>query len=143
MAEETEVGVLRGHFLPQQDEVVDVVLTDLVKVVGGPLEVAELVAEGHVEVDEAQVLLGVDRGLLGGVVEGFRGDLDEAEAKAEVEAADLGADGEGDFLAGVDPGVDLEVVVDVGADSGEDRGIRVELDGTVLGRGGQGQGQGQ
>ena len=143
VAEEAPVGVLGGDFLPQQDEVVDVVLPDLVEVVALPAVITEVEAEGQVKVDEAQVLPGLGQGLLGSIIEGLVGDLDHAEAEADVEDADLGADGEGDFLAGVDPGVDLDVVCDVSADGSEDRSVRVELDGAVLGRGGQGNGQSQ
>jgi hypothetical protein len=143
VAEEAPVRFVESNFLPQQDEVVDAILADLVKVVALPVDGTEVVAEAEVKVDVAQVLLGFGQNLLDFPVEhgGFGGDFDHAEADAEVEAADLGANGEGDLESRVDPGVDLDVVSDVGASSSEDRCVRVELEATVLGGGGQGQGQ--
>ena len=139
VAEESQGQLVESDFLPKQDEIVDTILAGLVQVVGLPVDGAEVVAEAEVEVDEAEVLLGLDGGHFAGEVEALCDDLGQAEAEAEIEDADLGADGKGDLESRVDPGVDLDVVGDVGTDRGEDRGVGVEFDAAVLGRGGQGQ----
>ncbi|PLX24655.1 hypothetical protein C0580_04620 [Candidatus Parcubacteria bacterium] len=145
VAEEAVGSIAVGDGVPAEPEIIDrVVLAHLPHGVAAPLELAEVGAEGDVEVQVAEILgLAGEQELFGGD-RNLVDDRHDARPEADLEVVEvldvqrvgeLGADGGADLGTDVGPGVDLQAVVLADAARDEELTLGVDLGGQVLGVG--------